>query len=174
MNPLHHLALATIVGGMTLTAMPQESVAQRMHTCAETLVANPNYSIFRRSLDRVRSLGALSQSQPVTIFALDNTAMEQIPPRIRNYFLPLGPEEGAPPAATMIVDQLVVEGIQRVADLKPGQELYTVMDALIQVVGIYDGKPTVRIGGYDMTIVAPDQDCRNGVIQGVAFVPRSR
>jgi hypothetical protein len=172
MRSFRSVLAVLIVGGLASTAGVHDASAQRERTCAEVLTANANYAHFIQGLDRVRAFGILSRNEPMTILAFDNNAIERIPPRIRNSFIPPGPEDGASPIANRVVDHLYLEGIHHSAEFKPGFTLYTINDATVMVVGLRDGKPVLRAGGYDVLVVAPDQECHNGVIHGISFIPR--
>jgi uncharacterized surface protein with fasciclin (FAS1) repeats len=173
MNAFRTLAYLAIAGGLTAAA-PGDAAAQSTQSCAQVLSANPNYRSFVQGFDRARAMAALNPTQPVTIFALDQSAIGQSPPGLRNAFRALGPEESASQEAGMIIDQLIVEGVHRIADLKQGQSLETLRDATVRVVGMQDGKPVLSIAGFNMVVVAPDQPCMNGMIQGITYVPRGR
>ncbi|MCR0985537.1 fasciclin domain-containing protein [Roseomonas populi] len=174
MNVLRTLALATVAGGLLSSAMSVEAASPRMHSCVDALAANPNYRSFFDAIERVGGTARFVQNEPITIFALDNTEVEKVPPAVRNLFLPVGPEVNDVRGLGPVMDQLVLEGRHPVAEMKPGQEFYTLDEATVQVVGSSNGRPVLRIGGYDMTVVSADQPCSNGLVQGVAYVARNR
>jgi hypothetical protein len=174
MDLLRTLALATIAGGLLSSAVPVDAASPRLHNCVDTLAANPSYRSFFNAMERVGGTTRFVQSQPITIFALNNAEVEKVPPAVRNLFFSVGSEDGAPQGVWPVVDQLVIEGLHPVAEMKTGQEFYTLDDATVQVVGSTKGRPILRIGGYDMAVVSADQPCSNGLVQGVAYVARNR
>ncbi|MBP0495110.1 fasciclin domain-containing protein [Pararoseomonas indoligenes] len=174
MNALRTLALATVAGVLLSSAVPVDAASPRLHSCVNALEANPNYRSFFDAIERVGGTARFTQNQPITIFALDNAEVEKVPPAVRNLFLPLGPEIGDVRGVGPVMDQLVLEGRHPVAEMKPGQEFYTLDEATVQVVGSSEGRPVLRIGGYDMAVVSADQPCNNGLVQGVAYVARNR
>jgi uncharacterized surface protein with fasciclin (FAS1) repeats len=174
MNTVRVIASALVAGSLTSMVGMHDAAAQREQTCAQVLSANPNYSRFMSAFNRVGATNTLNQDQPMTILAFDNNAVVQMPARIRNAFIPSSPEEGTRPGASMVVDHLILDGLHRSGELKPGFTMYTANDAAVQVVGMREGKPVLRAGGYDVMIVAPDQACRNGIIHSVTVIPRGQ
>jgi hypothetical protein len=172
MSALRAFACAAVAGGLLASFAPADAAPRRMHTCVDTLAANPSYRSFFEAVERVGGTARFVQNKPITIFALDNAEVEKVPPAVRNLFLPVGPEFGDLRGVSPVVDQLVIDGLHSVAEMEAGQEYYTLDDATVQVVSRNEGRPVLRIAGYDMAIVAPDQSCANGLVQGVAYVAR--